>query len=108
MRIEPPWSPPIAMSTSPSATTTPARSEEHTSELQSQSNLVCRLLLEKKKNKHIQANKESFANLPLQFTHTTSINASCYIIFYFSVTCINVKYMRTLYISHECDHVPHL
>src|SRR2546430_12804481 len=29
--------------------TSPARSEEHTSELQSQSNLVCRLLLEKKK-----------------------------------------------------------
>src|SRR2546430_10166427 len=28
----------------------PGRSEEHTSELQSQSNLVCRLLLEKKKN----------------------------------------------------------
>src|SRR5688572_31287565 len=27
-----------------------ARSEEHTSELQSQSNLVCRLLLEKKNN----------------------------------------------------------
>src|SRR2546427_6488509 len=27
----------------------PCRSEEHTSELQSQSNLVCRLLLEKKK-----------------------------------------------------------
>src|SRR2546430_2843702 len=29
----------------------PLRSEEHTSELQSQSNLVCRLLLEKKKNR---------------------------------------------------------
>src|SRR2546427_9144280 len=29
------------------------RSEEHTSELQSQSNLVCRLLLEKKKNNNI-------------------------------------------------------
>src|SRR2546421_3785685 len=28
------------------------RSEEHTSELQSRSDLVCRLLLEKKKNKH--------------------------------------------------------
>src|SRR2546430_10346407 len=28
------------------------RSEEHTSELQSQSNLVCRLLLEKKTHKH--------------------------------------------------------
>src|SRR2546427_8270417 len=30
------------------------RSEEHTSELQSQSNLVCRLLLEKKKNRVTQ------------------------------------------------------
>src|SRR5688572_31890937 len=30
----------------------PRRSEEHTSELQSQSNLVCRLLLEKKKKHH--------------------------------------------------------
>src|SRR2546430_5776765 len=33
-------------------TSQPVRSEEHTSELQSQSNLVCRLLLEKKKRKH--------------------------------------------------------
>src|SRR5206468_8944837 len=31
-----------------------ARSEEHTSELQSRSDLVCRLLLEKKKNKRQQ------------------------------------------------------
>src|SRR3989454_6270834 len=30
------------------------RSEEHTSELQSPCNLVCRLLLEKKKKKHTQ------------------------------------------------------
>src|SRR2546427_8739546 len=30
------------------------RSEEHTSELQSQSNIVCRLLLEKKKKKHTE------------------------------------------------------
>src|SRR2546430_7329300 len=35
------------------------RSEEHTSELQSQSNLVCRLLLEKKKNEQSSASKES-------------------------------------------------
>src|SRR2546427_3449386 len=33
------------------------RSEEHTSELQSQSNLVCRLLLEKKKKKDSKQNK---------------------------------------------------
>src|SRR2546430_9360986 len=37
-----PVTPPITGSTRP------VRSEEHTSELQSQSNLVCRLLLEKK------------------------------------------------------------
>src|SRR5438270_7633915 len=36
----------------------PLRSEEHTSELQSQSNLVCRLLLEKKKNQsHVLKNE---------------------------------------------------
>src|SRR2546427_8540301 len=33
------------------------RSEEHTSELQSQSNLVCRLLLEKKKIKLVHYNR---------------------------------------------------
>src|SRR2546430_12678443 len=38
------------------------RSEEHTSELQSQSNLVCRLLLEKKKT---TANTFSYPNCPL-------------------------------------------
>src|SRR2546427_4798421 len=35
-----------------------ARSEEHTSELQSQSNLVCRLLLEKKKKKNNKSHKQ--------------------------------------------------
>src|SRR2546430_12673319 len=39
------------------------RSEEHTSELQSQSNLVCRLLLEKKKQHHTLSHpKEASAN----------------------------------------------
>src|SRR5256885_3094427 len=33
----------------------PRRSEEHTSELQSPCNLVCRLLLEKKKRQHARA-----------------------------------------------------
>src|SRR2546427_8347183 len=39
-----------------SATYYGLRSEEHTSELQSQSNLVCRLLLEKKKDLATRAN----------------------------------------------------
>src|SRR5258705_13099544 len=37
----------------PSATPPTGRSEEHTSELQSLRHLVCRLLLEKKKKKHM-------------------------------------------------------
>src|SRR2546430_7998860 len=47
--------PPLPPAAAPSRAAPPAspprprRSEEHTSELQSQSNLVCRLLLEKKK-----------------------------------------------------------
>src|SRR5437868_8104967 len=36
-----------------------ARSEEHTSELQSRFDLVCRLLLEKKKQKHTQISSKS-------------------------------------------------
>src|SRR3989475_2360528 len=39
-----------------------ARSEEHTSELQSQSNLVCRLLLEKKKNMHRKISGQLYNN----------------------------------------------
>src|SRR5256885_11985260 len=41
---------PVAVVTTSCSWTIAARSEEHTSELQSPCNLVCRLLLEKKKN----------------------------------------------------------
>src|SRR2546430_4341473 len=40
------------------------RSEEHTSELQSQSNLVCRLLLEKKKKNKIERKMNTIDNDP--------------------------------------------
>src|SRR2546430_4547209 len=43
-------SPSLSFTRSRGTSAAAARSEEHTSELQSQSNLVCRLLLEKKKN----------------------------------------------------------
>src|SRR5256886_7642147 len=43
-----------------------ARSEEHTSELQSQSNLVCRLLLEKKKktSRHVHLDQNQRSGRP--------------------------------------------
>src|SRR2546430_11091242 len=49
------------------------RSEEHTSELQSQSNLVCRLLLEKKKQtrRHHLAPIATYARLHLCSTSCT-------------------------------------
>src|SRR2546430_3346811 len=43
------------------------RSEEHTSELQSQSNLVCRLLLEKKKRK--QTDEQVSGSKTITLTH---------------------------------------
>src|SRR5688572_32075735 len=54
------------------------RSEEHTSELQSQSNLVCRLLLEKKKNqKNPQSDKHHHPGTADRGqTHQTSVDVS--------------------------------
>src|SRR2546430_13007848 len=43
------------------------RSEEHTSELQSQSNLVCRLLLEKKKKR-----RGNMMNPKVSYSHTNT------------------------------------
>src|SRR3989475_1751631 len=44
-----PWRGPLDTELAPRSRSGGSRSEEHTSELQSQSNIVCRLLLEKKK-----------------------------------------------------------
>src|SRR2546427_4498392 len=65
------------------------RSEEHTSELQSQSNLVCRLLLEKKKKHHLGPTRNANATTrrpqrygpdistaPRQTTHPGSTSAA--------------------------------
>src|SRR5689334_23801277 len=52
-----------------------ARSEEHTSELQSQFHLVCRLLLEKKKNRYISPSATRHVIPPLiqmQTVHVTT------------------------------------
>src|SRR5256886_9567763 len=49
------------------------RSEEHTSELQSQSNLVCRLLLEKKKHNY---SHDLYENLEQQIVEFTVLSVS--------------------------------
>src|SRR2546430_4873119 len=50
------------------------RSEEHTSELQSQSNIVCRLLLEKKKNSDLRFTPLS--NVRRQYQYGVTINVT--------------------------------
>src|SRR2546430_9272375 len=47
-----------------------ARSEEHTSELQSQSNLVCRLLLEKKKKVNLTSMESVSTSSPAHSVYT--------------------------------------
>src|SRR2546430_9881470 len=50
------------------------RSEEHTSELQSQSNLVCRLLLEKKKK-----DIDTYSDLYIHFNYPSEISHQRYV-----------------------------
>src|SRR5438034_3320762 len=58
VRVSPPLTTPVAVKAMRLTATSSVRSEEHTSELQSHSDLVCRLLLEKKKkNKKQQKHK---------------------------------------------------
>src|SRR5256886_10606234 len=53
------------------------RSEEHTSELQSQSNLVCRLLLEKKKKKTINNDEYNMNKHEICIQRATVVRSSC-------------------------------
>src|SRR2546430_6474941 len=69
-----PWSPTLSAmrrATVPSNVSPAAwpRSEEHTSELQSQANLVCRLLLEKKKKDRIHLLPNSLMIYHLHVSH---------------------------------------
>src|SRR5256886_9030372 len=68
----PPRLPPGAPARAP-----PPRSEEHTSELQSQSNLVCRLLLEKKKKNKNQPKYPANPLLHVLSARLVSYSSQC-------------------------------
>src|SRR5437868_9048757 len=55
----------------------PSRSEEHTSELQSRFDLVCRLLLEKKKKKLTRLHPESLHRQTHHSLPTSTQSTSC-------------------------------
>src|SRR3989442_6318161 len=60
----------VSRMTTSRARRVPTRSEEHTSELQSRPHLVCRLLLEKKKN--VMINIFSTLERPKSYMHTSA------------------------------------
>src|SRR5256885_6284092 len=64
---------PACRSPLPGGVPPPCRSEEHTSELQSPCNLVCRLLLEKKKKTH-PASLTNICPTPTALTHLSRFN----------------------------------
>src|SRR2546427_6211743 len=68
--------PASAVAQSPGPTPRPPRSEEHTSELQSQSNLVCRLLLEKKKKKRIKTHAPEYTRTKFKRTYSSHTGLS--------------------------------
>src|SRR5256885_3800099 len=70
------WPPPPRGSCRGTLSARPARrSEEHTSELQSPCNLVCRLLLEKKKKKTIMLTHSSSTLATVLYTHTERLSS---------------------------------
>src|SRR5256886_4047847 len=73
-----------------------SRSEEHTSELQSQSNLVCRLLLEKKKKKRLknQHHKKQKSHLLYNSTHNNR---------YAMHTSLCIQLSRTTNCNHSLE-----
>src|SRR5688572_32387350 len=75
------------------------RSEEHTSELQSQSNLVCRLLLEKKKKKKINItsinNNQTKKNIHTVIHTTNNLTVSLSHNRYRSYNQLMIAYTRT-------------
>src|SRR2546430_5550321 len=65
--------PPLFMMATSARPAARCRSEEHTSELQSQSNLVCRLLLEKKKRHTTTPSPEPASRIIISSLHWVTI-----------------------------------
>src|SRR2546429_2103599 len=72
------WSRQPAASLVPASCAGRLRSEEHTSELQSRLHLVCRLLLEKKKNRHLTL--ETYKLLRSHLSCNTTTTSTLFII----------------------------
>src|SRR5256885_1146544 len=89
----------------------PLRSEEHTSELQSPCNLVCRLLLEKKKTKrqNLSQDLDAVIHLLMKSNHwglrksrnATSLNSRFKSLDTLKVKIISVTFRRVIRTNHK-------
>src|SRR5687768_17871382 len=77
----------------------PARSEEHTSELQSRLHLVCRLLLEKKKNHHLlDPDKDHVHLFSRLFCLMLHLNTPATV--YYAQSCLYMRTTRVTFPAH--------
>src|SRR2546430_4202746 len=81
------------------------RSEEHTSELQSQSNLVCRLLLEKKKEYSAYA-QSAVAQLAVHLRHSGDQHTSKSAVFLATVLALDPPLVRDSSRDMESEAAP--
>src|SRR5256885_12309183 len=82
--------------------TTQARSEEHTSELQSPCNLVCRLLLEKKKNhQHSKHHLGSSRTSPAHGSKLVHVALHCMLLKHASTPLAKVGEQHVLALSQD-------
>src|SRR5205085_5793042 len=84
------------------------RSEEHTSELQSQSNLVCRLLLEKKKKKKqkkLTTHKNKKKKKQTKKHHYLIYNTQFCIYVNLNITTLNTPYITYRYYLYMSHHI---
>src|SRR2546430_10803850 len=85
-----------------------ARSEEHTSELQSQSNLVCRLLLEKKKKCTEQPGlpKAKYLSGTVQYPGPETLSIPSLPVYLTILTCTLTRRSPALDAGHELTRQP--
>src|SRR5215469_5271213 len=92
-------SPAISWATRPRAPCRPMRSEEHTSELQSRREIVCRLLLEKKKTDLATTQSDAAKAINEISTDPASacVDANVAVVFFFNDTATTEIYTLSLH-----------
>src|SRR5256885_5401954 len=100
----PPWACAPSGAPIPKPLSPPCRSEEHTSELQSPCNLVCRLLLEKKKQQRVgthASNSTPGVSTPLdQYFMDIEVDDACALVYQNERIAVHRLWLRVIWTRH--------